>query len=347
MTVLKRRSLLLFGAGSLIASPGEGRLSQPWVKKGRILAPDALGSRFSRLVSTPSVVLLPNNRLRMFFWTRQGEGDVRYIYAADASVENPYEWKLARPEPLLGPSASGTMRSRGAGFPFVLPRKKGGWLLYYNTWGSWAPDGERPSRTGLAISHDQGLNWRVVNEAVLPLGKPGEFDAALTGSVCVLQTKTNRYDMWYTAGERYEPIGGAKELIVNIGYATSRDGITWTKPAANPALASRQHHTKPYETIVSKPFVLIKDGIYHMWYNARQMDGRQYQLRYARSNDGLHWKAFHDQDVIPLTPGAFDSENQSYPDVIEVGDELWMFYTGNQIGSTGIGLATMKTSQLV
>jgi len=282
----------------------------------------------------------------MFFWTRHGEGDVRYIYAADASVENPYEWKLVKSEALLGPDAPGTLRSRGAGFPFVLPRTKGGWLLYYNTWGSWAPSGERPSRTGLAISHDEGLSWRVINEAVLPLGKPGEFDAALTGSVWVTQTRENHYDMWYTAGERYEPINGVKELIVNIGYATSKDGVTWTKPAANPALAARQQRSTPYETIVSKPCVLIKNGVYHMWFNARRMDGRLYQLRYARSEDGLHWRPFSDQDVLPLTAGAFDSQNQSYPDVIEVGDELWMFYVGNQIGSTGVGLATMKKSDL-
>ena len=47
-----------------------------------------------------------------------------------------------------------------------------------------------------------------------------------------------------------------------------------------------------------------------------------------------------------LTPGAFDSKNQSYPNVVEVGDELWMFYAGNTFGATGVGLAIMKKADL-
>jgi len=47
-----------------------------------------------------------------------------------------------------------------------------------------------------------------------------------------------------------------------------------------------------------------------------------------------------------LTPGGFGSTNQSYPNVIEKGDELWMFYVGNRFGATGVGWATMKKSAL-
>ena len=53
-----------------------------------------------------------------------------------------------------------------------------------------------------------------------------------------------------------------------------------------------------------------------------------------------------DDNVIDYTPGGFDAVNLSYPNVIEMGDELWMFYVGNQFGATGIGLATMKKSEL-
>ena len=47
-----------------------------------------------------------------------------------------------------------------------------------------------------------------------------------------------------------------------------------------------------------------------------------------------------------MTPDGFDSVNQSYPNVIEVGEELWMFYVGNNFGATGIGWASMKKSAL-
>ena len=71
-----------------------------------------------------------------------------------------------------------------------------------------------------------------------------------------------------------------------------------------------------------------------------------YRLGYARSADGVHWERSFSDDILELTPGAFDSKNQSYPNVVEVSDELWMFYAGNTFGATGVGLATMKKADL-
>ena len=48
----------------------------------------------------------------------------------------------------------------------------------------------------------------------------------------------------------------------------------------------------------------------------------------------------------PGTNQGFETKNQSYPNVIEVGDELWMFYAGNTFGATGVGLAIMKKADL-
>ena len=70
------------------------------------------------------------------------------------------------------------------------------WLMYYGTWGSWASPEELSNRTGLAISHDAGITWKIVKETVLPLGNPGTYDAGLTGSVMVFQDAPNKYMMW-------------------------------------------------------------------------------------------------------------------------------------------------------
>lgn len=336
-------------------APGVKRL-QPWAKKGQILAPGFAGTLSSNLLSAPSVVRLKNGRLRMYFWTREGRGEahtqegrslLNYIYAAEASIDNLLEWKLVKSEPMLKPSSTGNISDRGPSFPFVIQRRDGTWLMYYAVWGSWAPPGELSNRTSLAISDDEGLTWKVLKEPLLPLGAPGECDAGLTGSVCVLQTGPKKYDMWYTAGERYEMIGPIKRGIVHIGYATSEDGIHWVKNKANsPALSPRLNKVKPFEAVVSKPCVLRIGNAYHMWFSVFSMEGRGYRLNYARSKDGLRWQRFADDEVLPLTPEGFDSKNQSYPNVIEVGDELWMFYAGDNFGSTGIGLATLKKSEL-
>ena len=88
--------------------------------------------------------------------------------------------------------------------------------------------------------------------------------------------------MWYTAGERYEIFNERNRGIVHIGHAVSQDGIEWVKDP-EPALRARQEQVEGYEAVVSKPSVLIIDGVYHMWFSVFMMDGHGYRLRYARS----------------------------------------------------------------
>jgi hypothetical protein len=246
--------------------------------------------------------------------------------------------------------------------------------MYYGTWGTWAPPEELSNRTGVAISNDQGITWRVANETVLPLGKPGSYDAGLTGSVSVLREASNRYLMWYTAGERYVRFGQRNRGIVHVGAASSPDGLNWTK-ADKAAVYARVGAVDPYEAVLGKPNVIKVDGVYHMWfsvyamppgskpsdpkekYRAEQDADRSkwqqitsaepgYHIEYAHSTDGVHWQRELDKPVMTLTPGGFDSKNQSYPMVIDMGTQLWMFYVGNEFGSTGIGLATLDKSAL-
>jgi hypothetical protein len=227
----------------------------------------------------------------------------------------------------------------------VLARQDAPWLLYYCSWGSWAPRDEISNRTCLTLSYDEGMTWTVAHEPLLPLGPRGSFDAGLTGSVYVIRTGPKQYRMWYSAGDRYAMVGTIKRGLVNIAHAVSTDGIEWTKNA-QPVMRPRLDAVQPYEAVVSKPSVLRLGGFYHMWLSVFCMEGRGYRLNYARSRDGLVWERFADQEVLQLTPAGFDSENQSYANVIDAGDELWMFYVGNRFGATGIGLATLKKSSL-
>ncbi|MEJ0037982.1 MAG: hypothetical protein WDO68_18220 [Gammaproteobacteria bacterium] len=349
---------------------------QHWVKRGVILRPGFAGPQSAKLVSSPSVVKLKNGRLRMYFWAADGVPPWHgrhVILAAEADPANPFVWTLVS-GPMLGPDTSGNIRDRGVGFPYVLARDDGPWLMYYGTWGSWAPADEVSNRTGLALSDDQGLTWRVAKETVLPLGKPGSYDAGLTGSVSVLREPGGLYRMWYTAGERYVRFGERNRGIVHVGAATSRDGIDWQK-AAKPAIAARVDAVDPYEAVLGKPNVIKIDGVYHLWVSVYSMppgarpsgNGESYHrdndadrshwqqitrqelgyhIEYARSIDGVTWQRQAGQPVMTLTPGEFDSKNQSYPMVVDMGTQLWMFYVGNEFGSTGIGLATLDKSEL-
>lgn len=361
----------------LLSLPVTDALAQNWVKRGVILAPGFAGPSSAKLVSVPSVVKLKNGRLRMYFWAADGMPPWHgrhIILAAECSPQNPFVWDLVSSTPMVGPSAEGNIRDHGVGFPYVLARDDGPWLMYYGAWGSWAPPEQASNRTGLAISRDEGITWDVIREAVLPLGKPGSYDAGLTGSVVVTREAPDQYFMWYTAGERYVRFGERNRGIVHVGAATSRDGITWEK-RERPAIEARLDRVEPYEAVVSKPFVLKVDGVYHMWFSVYSMSPgsrpndhagpyrrekdedrsnwkaitraeRGYRIEHASSVDGINWKRDADKPVLALTPGGFDSKNQSYPMVVDMGSQLWMFYVGDEFGSTGIGLATLDKSEL-
>ena len=129
---------------------------------------------------------------------------------------------------------------------------------------------------------------------------------------------------------------GFKRGIVHIGHAISKDGIEWVK-SEQPVLSPRLDAVKSYEAVVSKPGIILMNGTYHMWLSVFTMrDEPGYRLNYARSKDGLHWERFADEEIMPLTPDGFDSKNQSYANVIEQGDEVWMFYVGNELAQPGL-----------
>jgi hypothetical protein len=364
----------LLGGGILVAAAvcsgetvfSDAPLQQNWIKRGVIFEPGFDGPRSSMFVSAPSVIRLEDGRLRMYVWVADDTPPWlrgrQVIIAAESDPANPFRWEVISQEALVGPDPSGDVRSLGAGFPLVLPRDDGPWLMYYGSWGGdWTIKQELLNRLGLAQSHDRGLTWEVVREDLLPSGAPGAFDAGAIPSAGILREGADEYLMWYTAAEKYLRFGEVNQGILHIGMARSRDGIHWDK-LDRPSLRAREGAADPFEACLARPAVLKLDGVYHMWFGVYDMPagsrpgtalpaeaartGGSYRIEYARSSDGVSWTRYPDQPIMPLTPGGFDSQSQTYPSVVDMGDQLWMFYTGDGLGATGVGLATLDKSEL-
>ena len=93
-----------------------------------------------------------------------------------------------------------------------------------------------------ATSPDGISNWTPVNTShpdTGTLGYPvfqkaaaGEWDSNTMGKATVIRLADNEYHMWYGSGKTGDPVAyGA-----GIGYATSTDGIVWTRDEDNPLL---------------------------------------------------------------------------------------------------------------
>lgn len=126
------------------------------------------------------------------------------------------------------------------------------------------------------------------------------------------------YHMWYTG---LQPGGSALAL----GYATSPDGITWTRYADNPIFD---------ESWTEDMIVLKVDGTYHMF-----AEGKGDIAHRLTSEDRIHWVDHGTLDIrtsdgAPLSEGPYGT-----PTVWRENNTWYLFYERNDLG---IWLATSK-----
>ena len=146
------------------------------------------------------------------------EGDVALVESQDG-----IHW--SEPEIVLGPNQA-TGWEDDINRPGVV--KHGS--VYHLWYTGFNPQG---SVIGYATSSD-GRRWRRMSERpVLVAQKPWEKDCVMCPHL-LWDEQMSLYRMWYSAGERNEPNA--------IGYATSRDGLHWSKHKANPIFAADRRH---------------------------------------------------------------------------------------------------------
>lgn len=141
------------------------------------------------------------------------------------------------------------------------------------------------------------------------------------------------YHMWYSAGH----FPGAGNEDFKIGHATSDDGLSWTKDE-NPVLGPGEADEWDSRG-VSFPSVLLREGVFHMWFTGYSSDGIFYSIGYATSTDGLNWEKNAGNPVLENgSSGEWDNGNLKAPSVVFDGSEYHMFYdaftnnAGNSIG---------------
>jgi hypothetical protein len=195
-----------------------------------------------------------------------------------------------------------------------------------------------------AASDTTGTNGRI------PLGTAGKGDSTHAFYPSVIKDGST-YKMWYA---------GNDGTNYRIYYATSSDGLSWTKydntiPAASDTSSTNGRIPlgtagKGDVSIVQSPSV-IKDGsTYKMWYTGS--DGTNSRIFYATSPDGLTWTKY--DNTIPaatdnvstngrlgLGSTGADTSHAYIPRVIKDGDVYKMWY-GMHNGNVREGYAISR-----
>jgi hypothetical protein len=179
---------------------------------------------------------------------------------------------------------------------------------------------------GFTYSSD-GTTWSSPT-LVMPPG-PASWELLFVGGVSVIK-EGSLYKMWYTG---YSPL--------QIGYATSPNGINWTKDDAhNPVLSPGAGWESGG---VAYPSVIKVTGGYWMFYSG-EVSGDVTRTGRAFSTDGINWQkdTVNNPVLHPGDPGAWDQDNY-LARVIVMNDSLYMCYTAQSVpgnnSTTAIGFA--------
>jgi len=207
----------------------------------------------------------------------------------------------------LSKGTSGTFDGGGIYTPSIL-HANGTFYLYYTAYNTSYEIALATSIRGYGSFSKQGI--------VLSLGGSGKWDDTRIDSPFVMY-EDGLFKMWY--------YGEASTAKKGIGYATSPDGLTWTKYSGNPVL------TPPSSGVgaayIGHPCVVRIEGIYHMYMNMNATSN--YVIGLATSTDGISWTYHNNNPVLDKAPsGEFGAQEVMHPSVVSDGAGYTMYYIG-------------------
>ena len=167
---------------------------------------------------------------------------------------------------------------------------------------------------------------------VLDVGSPGSWDDMQVGCPSII-FENDTFKMWYTGDDGNN---------FRIGYATSLDGIFWTKDTVHSPVLDVGAPGEWDGEMINWPSVVFVNGIYHMWYVGKS-DPDASLIGHATSPDGLVWTKDPDNPVLEQgLAGSWDSYWVFFPLVIFENDTFHLWYSsfGNNLGQIGYAIAT-------
>lgn len=305
----------LAASSTRAAAPVSAPASAPetaagWVKHpGSPVLGGALGTCFD------IAVLRDEGKYRMWFSWRPKKS-IALVESADGVT-----WSA--PQIVLGPNRA-TAWEQDINRPVVVRRADG-----YHMWYTGQAGG-KTSAIGYATSPD-GKTWkRMSGKPVLAPDKPWEKVAVMCPHV-IWDPIAKLFRMWYSGGEQYEPDA--------IGYATSPDGLAWTKRAGNPIF--KNDPARPWEQHKVTACQVVKQGDWYLMFYIGFRDLDHAQIGLARSRDGVtNWERHPANPLIRPGLNKWDHDACYKPFAIFDGRQWLLWYNGRHGGVEQIGLAT-------
>lgn len=167
-----------------------------------------------------------------------------------------------------------------------------------------------------AVSAD-GIEWHRTG-AVLQPEQGWEKAAVMCPTVL---RDDDGFHLWYSGGDSYEPDA--------IGYATSHDGIHWTRVGGGPVLRPGDADSWESDRVAGAHVFRVADWLYAAYIGFAN-DFEDSAIGIARSRDGVQWERHAGNPVLSRgEAGGFDSINVYKPFVVVDGDEWRMWFNAS------------------
>lgn len=239
-------------------------------------------------------------------------------------VESPDGVAWSDPVLVLPPTGSGWEDEVNR--PIVL-RDGDGYRMWYTGQTATSSD------IGTATSPD-GVAWERRATPVLRPDQPWEAEGLMCPHVLF---EDGEYRMWYSGGGLEEPVA--------IGYATSPDGVNWTKRGANPVLAPNPGATWERERTTGAQIVRHEGWTLAFYIGFEDIDTARIGL--ARSRDGITgWERHPANPIVVPTPGGWDADACYKPFALLEGGGWRLWYNGRRGDDEQIGLVTHEEADL-
>ena len=239
------------------------------------------------------------------------------------------------PTPAIPVGTAGAWDDRSSQEPTVIKLNATDYVMWYE---GANLTGQKHEQVGRAVSTNGGVTWiKDTNPVLTHTGINGTFDKNGAGDPSVYFDGAT-YHMWYAGREN----AGHKN---KIGYATSSDGISWTRQnGGNPVLVGTGG---TFDAVGVYGPMVIFDGVstYHMWYTGN--DGTVTRIGHATSANGITWSKTVGAVLNTGATGAFDAAGVKLCAVVQDGATYRMWYVGvDTVPQQKIGFATAAVADL-
>lgn len=260
-------------------------------------------------------VLFENDTIKMWYAGVGSDMKGRICYATSTDGIN---WNKYN-NPVIDVGSQGEWDSGWLDTPEILKDDNEYKMYYYGD--TVQQNAAYSSAIGLAHSPD-GINWtKDPNNPIFTKANFGDWDGTWVESPALFWDSINGdYVMWYNGVD-------TNTWKIQIGLATSLDGINWIRHSGNPILSSG--FWGEYDDMwLGTPAVIYNSGKFEMWYSAACSESYNpvfakfdtLRICYASSDNGINWTKYPGNPLFETFTAPYDSLIDTYgpwaPDVI-------------------------------